>query len=158
MRLRTVLPAALLASLLLHAGDTPRERATLKGAKVVGVVVEPMPDDLPKLGVTADALQARLAGRLRDAGIPLDDSATEFIGLRVASARETRGPYAVVVRLGFYQAVTLVRDPTVRAAPETWAEETVLMAAPKMVFRTCVDGIDDLADRFIAAWRSANPQ
>ncbi len=158
MRLRTVLPAMLMASLLLHAGDTAHDRATLKGAKAVAVVIEPVPGDLPKEGVTVDALRTRLSGRLRDAGIPVDDSSTEFAGVRVASTRDKRGPYAVVIRLGFYQAVTLVRDPTMRAAPETWGLDSVLVATPKKLYRAAMDSIDDLADRFIAAWRSVNPQ
>lgn len=152
---RSLLPA-LLAPLLLHAGDSPRERATLKGAKSVAVIVDALPKDLGKEGITPDALRTRLAGRLRDAGIPVDDAAKEFVGLRISSIRDTRGPYAVAIALGFYQPATLVRDPTMRVAPQTWDSDIVLMAAPKMLPRAATESVDDLADRFIAAWRSVN--
>jgi hypothetical protein len=148
----------LLAPLLLHAGDTPLDRATMKGSKGVAVIIDALPADLPKEGVTEGELRARLAQRLREAGIPMDDTAKDFVGVRVAMVRDTRGPYAVAIRLGYFQPVTLVRDPTVRTAPETWDVDTVLMAAPKMVYRAAMDSIDDLAARFIAAWRSVNPQ
>jgi hypothetical protein len=153
---RRILLPALLAPLLLYAGDSTRDRATLKGAKSVAVIVDTLPADLPREGVTEDALRARLTARLRDAGIPLDEASKEFVGLRISSIRDTRGPYAVGLNLGFYQPVTLVRDPAMRFAPPTWDADVVLMAAPKMLQRAAMESVDDLADRFIAAWRSVN--
>ena len=153
---RSLLLPAMLAPLLVYAGDSPRDRATLKGATSVSVIVDALPPDLPKEGVTGEALSARLTTRLRDAGIPLDDAAKEFVGLRISSVRDTRGPYAVSITLGFYQPVALSRDPTMRFAPQTWDTDIVLMAAPKFLERATLVSVDDLADRFIAAWRSVN--
>jgi hypothetical protein len=150
--------AALMAPLLLHAGDGARDRATIKGSKGVAVIIDTLPADLTKEGVTEGELRARLAQRLREADIPLDDTAKDFVGVRVASVRDTRGPCAVAIRLGFFQPVTLVRDPSVRAAPETWDVNTILIASPKMLYRAAMDSIDELAARFVTAWRSVNPQ
>jgi hypothetical protein len=122
------------------------------------VIIDALPADLSKEGLTEGELRARLAQRLREAGIPMDDTAKDFVGVRVASVRDSRGPYAVAIRLGYFQPVTLVRDPTVRTAPETWDVDTVLMAPPKQLYRAAMDSIDDLAARFVAAWRSVNPQ
>jgi hypothetical protein len=155
---RGILLLPVLTTLVLHAGDMPGDRATLKGSKGVAVIVDTLPADLPKEGVTEGELRTRLTQRLREAGIPLDDNSKDFVGIRVASVRDTRGPYAVAIRIGFFQPVTLVRDAAVRAAPETWDVDTVLMAPPKMLYRAAMDSIDDLAARFIAAWRSVNPQ
>jgi hypothetical protein len=155
MTCRILLPA-LLAPFLLHGGDSARERATIKGAKSVAVIVDALPDDLAKEDVSAGRLRDRLTGRLLDAGIPLDDASKDFVGLRVSSVRDKRGPYAVAITLGFYQPATLVRDPAVRIAPQTWDTGIVLMAAPKFLERAALESIDELADRFIAAWRSVN--
>ena len=154
--IRRFLLPVLLTPFLLHSGDSPRDRATLKGAKAVSVIIDALPSDFGKEGITSDALHTRLTNRLRDAGIPVDDAAKEFVGLRVSSIRDTRGPYAVSIALGFYQPATLVRDTTMRVAPQTWDSDIVLMAAPKMLSRAASESVDDLADRFIAAWRSVN--
>lgn len=148
--------AALLAPILAHAGDTPRDRATLKGATSVSVIIDVLPADFGKEGVTAELLRDRLTQKLREVNIPLDDSAKEFLGLRISSVRDTRGPYAVAINLGFYQPVTLARDPAVRLAPPTWDTDIVLMAPTKVLTRAVLESIDDLANRFIAAWRSVN--
>src|SRR5947207_821722 len=144
---RMLLPLALLSGLAM-AGDAMLDRATLKGVKAVGIIIDQLPEDLPREGVTVDALQLRLAQRLREAHVPIDAAAKEFLGVRLSSVRATRGPYAVAISVGFYQPVTLARDATIRAAPETWGSETVLMADPKVLYRASMEGIDDLAARF----------
>jgi len=150
--------AALLAPVLLHAGDSVRDRATMKGCKAVAVIIDTLPADFAKDGVTEETLRSRLAQRLREADIPMDAAAKEFVGLRVSSVRDGRGPYAAAFTLGFYQPVTLVRDAAIRSAPETWSFETVFMAPPKILPRAATDAIDDVAARFITAWRAVNPQ
>src|SRR3954447_8508885 len=103
-----LLPLALATGIAANAGDAKLDRATLKGATAVGVVVDRLPDDLAREGVTADALQLRLAQRLREAHIPADGSAKEFVGIRLASVHEAKELYAVSISIGFYQPVTLV--------------------------------------------------
>jgi hypothetical protein len=148
----------LLAASFGLAGDATVDRATLKGIKAVGVIVDQLPQEFAKEGITADAIQARLADRLQDANITVDPAAKEFIGVRATSVRASRGPYAVNISVGVYQPVTLVRDSTMRAAPPTWEVETILMADPKLLYRAAMDSVDDLAGRFVAAYRSVNPQ
>ena len=155
---RRILLPALVAPFLLLGGDSALERATLKGATAVAVIVDALPEGLPREDITAGAMRDRLTGRLLRAGIPLDEGSKDFVGLRVSSVRDKRGPYAVAITLGFYQPATLVRDPTVRIAPPTWDSSIVMMAAPKFLEQAALESVDDLADRFIAAWRSVNGQ
>ena len=140
------------------AGDAALDRATLKGIKAVGVIIDQLPQEFPREGVTAEMLQTRLSERLRDANITVDPAAKEFVGLRLTSVRASRGPYAVCIGIGLYQPVTLVRDPSMRSAPQTWEIETVLMADPKVLYRAAMESVDDLATRFVTAYRSVNPQ
>src|SRR3977135_253169 len=115
---RTILFTLLLAAFPAHAGDAALDRASLKGVKAVGVIIDQLPPDLPKEGVTADALQARLTQRLLEAKIPIDPAVKEFVGIRASSVRAARGPYAVSMTIGLSQPVTLVRDSSMRAAPQ----------------------------------------
>ena len=140
------------------AGDAPLDRATLRGLHTVGVVVDPLDPELIRQGVTEDILKTRIEGRLRDGGIAVDKSATEFVGLRVMHVRASRGPYALCLSIGVYQPVLLVRDKAVKTATETWAVETVLMADPRVVGRESLHSVDELATRLVEAYRQANPK
>ena len=159
MHSRIVLLVAVLflPPVMKAAGDAPLDRATLRGLGSVSVIVDPIDSELLKEGLTQDLLQKRIQGRLRDAGIGVDPSAPEFVGLRVLQVRAQKGPYALCLSVGVYQPVLLVRNRDVKTATETWAVETVLMADPKVVNRETLNSLDELADRLVA-YRSANPK
>jgi hypothetical protein len=142
----------------LHAaGDAALDRATLRGIPAVNVVVDPIDEQLEKQGVTRSNLRARVEDRLAAANIPVDAARPEFVAVRLMSVRDTRGPVAVAITIALYQPVQLVRDPAVRTATQTWEVQTVILADPKVLYRACQDGIDDLTARFVAAYRSVNP-
>ena len=132
------------------------ERDTLKGLGAIGVVIDVLPPELPREGVTDAMLRARLIAKLSAAGFVIGDSSRAFAGLRLIAVRDTRGPYAVAVTLGLYQPAILSRDPGLRTVPETWSADTILMAQPKILPQAALDSVDDLAARLAAAWREAN--
>ena len=142
---------------LTGAGDAAIDRATLRGITAVNVVMDPVAPEIEKEGATTSAIRARLEEKLREGGPKIDPASNEFLALRVRSVRAGRGPYAVAATIGLYQRVTLVRDPALRTATQTWEVDTVLLADPKQVYRACMDSVDELATRFLAAYRSANP-
>ena len=76
----------------------------------------------------------------------------------MTDVRDNRGPFAVAITMGAYQPVVLARDKNVRTATQTWEVETVLLAEPKQLYRGAMDSIDELAARFVTAYRSVNPQ
>ena len=138
------------------AGDAELDRTTMRGLKAVSVVIDRIDPQLPKEGVAADALQERIESRLKDAGIDIDASTPEFVGLQINAVRGSRGPYALSVTIGLYQPVILTRDRNIRTATKTWDVETILMAEPKMLRQASMESADELAARFVAAWRSVN--
>jgi hypothetical protein len=145
------------------AGDAALDRATLRGVKAVNVVIDPVAADIQKEGATADVLKTRLEDRLREAGIPLDTAANEFVALRLTSVRAPRGkllatagPFAIAATVGLYQPVVLVRDRNIKTATQTWEVETVVLADTKQVYRACMDSVDELAANFVSAYRSVN--
>lgn len=142
---------------LLGAGDAPLDRATLHGLSAVNVVIDHVDPALQKEEITQGALQARVAERLRKGGVTVDEKSPNFVALRVLHVREGRfSPYALSLNLGAYQQVTLVRDPKIKTSTQTWEVETVVAAGSKVVYRACMNSVDELADRFIAAWMEAN--
>jgi hypothetical protein len=156
---RKLLLFAFLGSALYAAGDGPLDRATLRGIAGVNIVVDPVDPVVEKAGATRPELAARLEDRLRGADIPIDSASREFVALRLTSVRGGRGPLtqiAVAITISLYQPVELVRDPKVRTATQTWEVETVLLAGTGALYRACQDSIDDLAARFVAAYRSVN--
>jgi hypothetical protein len=157
-KLLLVLAICLVPIAAVTAGDAPIDRATLRGVKAVHVVLDPIEPELQKAGLTQTDLQTRLENRLKAADVPIDPSSPEFLGLRVISVRGNRGPFALSFSLGCYQPVLLVRDQNIRSATPTWDIDTVLMTEPKTLHQATYETIDDLADRFVAAWRSVNPR
>jgi hypothetical protein len=154
----------LMAAGLNAAGDSALDRATLRGLAAVNIVVDPVEPQVEEQGVTQKNLRARLEDRLHAANITVDSSSSEFVAVRLTSVHATPGrfavtrpPFAVAITIGLYQPVQLARDPKIRTATQTWEVETVVLADPKVLPRACEDSIDDLAARFIAAYRSVNP-
>jgi hypothetical protein len=155
----------LLAALALPlgaAGDAALDRATLKGVDAVNIVIDPVSEELQHQGATASALVTRLEDRLIKAGVKVDKNSSAFVALRLTSVHSGRGKFigndqfAVAATIGLYQPVILVRDKNVRTATQTWEVETVSLADAKQVYRACMDSVDELAERFVKAWRSVN--
>ena len=138
------------------ASDALLDRATLRGALAFNVVIDPVAPELEKEGATADAIRTRLEYRLREDGIKIDTSARQFVALRLTSVKAARGPFAIAMTIGLYQPVTLVRDPKLKTTTQTWEVETVVLAEPKQAYRACMDSADELAKRFVTAYRAAN--
>ena len=145
------------------ASDAPLDRSTLRGLKAVHVVIDPVAPEIEKEGATADALRSRLEERIRRAGITIDNDSREFVGLRITAVRSARKAlamgttYAIAASIGVYQPVTLVRDASLRTATQTWEVETLTLVDTKTVDRACLDSMDELAGRFVTAYRSVNP-
>ena len=156
-RILLVLVLLLLPPATRAAGDAPLDRATLRGLKGIGVVIDVLDPELRKLGITRDALIDRLLARLQSHGIVIDPGAAEFAGVRITAVRGSRGPFALALTFGLYQPVLLSRNHDLRTSTQTWEVETVLMADPKMLLTACAESAGDLADRFAAAYHAVNP-
>jgi hypothetical protein len=157
---RTILLVALLAVFCagLGAGDATLDRATLRGLKAFNIVIDPLDPQLEKAGLSADTLRSRLDTRLRHAGIPLDNNAIEFVGLRIDSMLlPKKGPDALCFSLAFYQPVALSRDQKIRTATQTWDVHKMLVIPPKSLVDSALDTLDQIADQFVAAYHSVNP-
>ena len=156
--LRILLAVVSISALSKAAGDGTLDRATLQGIKSVAIVIDRVDPLLPKEGVTPEILQERLETKLRDARITVDAAATEFVALQITAVRAGRGTYAVSYTIGLYQPVVLRRDPTVKTVTKTWEVETILVSDAKSLIHASMESVDDLAGRFMTAYRSVNPK
>jgi hypothetical protein len=147
-----------LISMSGRPSDTPTDRATLRGLMALNVVLDPLGPELEGEGLRAADLRARIADRLSKAGITVDQSAKEFLGLHVIALRETKGSYGICLSLGLYQSVFLERDRTVKTATQTWETHSVMVVHPKQVSMAMDSILDQLVDQFIHAFGSANPK
>jgi len=156
---RIVLLALALVPPFTHAaGDAPIDRATLKGLKAVGVVIDVIDPEVEKFGVTRDLVLTRMLARLSSDRIKVDPGAMEFLGLRITGVRSGRGPLALSMTVGLYQPVLLSRDRNLRTSTQTWEVESVLLAEPKILTTACAESADDLIDRFAKAFHATNPE
>ncbi len=140
------------------AGDTPLERATLKGLKAVSVTIDSIDPELQRQGLSAQALQSRVERALSSAGVAVDANAVEFIGLQITAAQAKRTDAALCIDLGLYQGVSLQRDREIKTAAATWGAHSVLLSPPKQVSQSALETVDQLVKQFADAYRSANPK
>ena len=141
------------------AGDAALDRGTLRGLKAVSVVIDTLDPQINQEGLTADVLQRQLESRLSSGGMTVDKAAVEFLGLRVELARGAKkGPYGICLAIGLYQPVTINRDKELKTATQTWEVSTLLIAQPKLLIQSTTAALDQLADRFVIAWKSVNTQ
>ncbi len=148
--------ALLLSACQASADDSQLERNTLRGLAAFSVVVDPPESELQDRGLTVAAIQTEVEQRLLKAGLRVDNSATEFVGIRVIAAHGKRTDFAVCVMLGVYQAVCLRRNPAIITAAPTWTAESVLLVPPRQFREAWIDSLDQLVDQFANAWKAAN--
>ena len=141
--------------------NTRKQRVPLRATALrllIKVAVDPLGPELEAEGLHAADLQARIEDRLPKAGIAVEQSAREFLGLHVMAVREAKGPYGICISLGLYQSVLLERDRTIKTATQTWETQSVVAVRPKQVRMAMDSTIDQLVDQFAGAYGSANPK
>jgi hypothetical protein len=102
--------------------------ATLGALTALNVQVEPLDADAERAGLDRSELRDDVASALADVGIRIvsepvlfaDVPGTPLLHLDVMTVR-TDASYAYSVRLQLWQAVRLVRDPSVQALAVTWS-------------------------------------
>ena len=153
-----LLPLAVIAL----ASDDKTDRNSLRGVKAVCTVVEvDQPQGSANL-LNQDQLQSDILNKLRRAAIPLDKDATTCLYLNVrplaAMGKNNKpiGLYAIDLKLEFMQAVTLARDPTIRAYAATWSLANLANVPTQEVERSTREVAIDLVNKFIRAYQSVN--
>lgn len=162
-------PACLIAILVLGAAnglanDERSDRQTLRGITSVAVVVEDLPSEAVKDGLTRDQLQTDVEINLRKAGITILESSgihhTPFLYVN-AHLIKGSGPsaqlYVFDCQVQLVQPVRIVSNGAYDLAP-TWSDE-ITGGTGASDMRTYIRShIADLVDKFINAYLSVNPK
>jgi len=150
----------LLPALPAWAGDTPMERASLRGITSVRVLVEPISPDAAQDGLSTAQLEADVELRLRQAGLQVVPLANDVLQVQAITVKQPQGGfYAFTASVLFYQVVVplrLIQNQTQLPAA-TWSL-AVVGAVPTGAVRDVRSHVVGLVDRFVAAYREQNPR
>ena len=146
------------------AGDSDRDRETLRGLHGLEVLVADLKPDLERAGLTQQQLQTDVAGQLRQAGIPLLTSAERvhvpgkpFLAVTVHVVPRADGllaAYAITVEV--YQVASLEFE-AFKATVATWSVgATGSIGLP--LLDTLRHSVKDAVAHFIDAYLSVNPR
>ena len=162
----------LVAFLILGLGSSAvaingkSNRATLRGLKGVGVLVENLSPEAEKEGLSRAQLQADVESKLRKAGIKIltkDESAKVpgepylyvNINLNTAKTEDDVYPYSLDILL--IQKVSLLRDPKITTYAVTWSTGGV-GSISKQTVGELRENVKAIVDVFIKAYHAENPK
>ena len=141
------------------------ERLTLRDLNAVGVLVELLPPNLEKEGVTWEQVRRDVESQLRGAGIKLltlqETTRTPghpYVYVEVTGKKSPSKFHAVQIRVSLKQGVLLKRVASVEAIAETWSESLLVATEVASVKKVVRERLKDLVDRFIRDYRAVNPK
>ena len=172
MKMRNCLIVLIVAALCLSLGtnvvaiDSKSNRATLKGLKGVGVLVEKLASEVEQGGLSRDQLQMEVESKLRAAGIKVltkeeaVDTAGEpflYVNINVNIAKTESDVFPYSIDLLFIQKVSLLRDPKLTSYAITWSTGGVGSMA-KPIMGQLRESAWGMVDVFIKAYLAENPK
>ena len=145
------------------AADTEATRATLRGLRGVGVLVEPLDPDVERAGLTTLQLQTAVEGQLRKAGIPLfttEERASvpghPFVSIHVQVLLRSYALVAYFTQVALHQRASLDTDASL-ATVATW-HVGVQGTIEKVHLDTLDDSVREAVDHFINAYFGVHPK
>ena len=141
-------------------------RATLRGLKGVGVLVEKLPAEVEKEGLDRNELQRAVESKLQSAGIRLltkEESLKApgepylYININVNIAKTEADIYPYSIDLLLIQKVSLLRDPKLTSYAITWSTGGV-GSIGKQILSQLRESVEAMVDVFIKAYLAENPK
>ena len=172
MRVITVFAIACCCILALKPAaygiDTELTQRTMIGIQGINVVVEDLQPNIQKyaqrFSLTKEQLQKEVEERLRKAGIrvmPKDEwlktPGRPVLYVNINTHEYEKYWYAFNIAVSLGQIVTLEADPKLKTLASTW-DISMTGVANIGTLNTIRSNIEMLVDRFIQAYRSANPK
>jgi Cdc6-like AAA superfamily ATPase len=141
-------------------------RATLRGLKGIGVLVEKLPSEVEHEGLKRDQLQMEVESKLQTAGIKVLTKEEAFntpgepflyinINVNVAKTESDIYPYSIDLLL--IQKVSLLRDPKLTSYAITWSTGGV-GSIGKQIMSQLQENVEGMVDVFIKAYLAENPK
>ena len=150
----------------LFAINGKSNRATLRGLKAVGVLVENLPSEVEKEGLNRDQLQKTIESKLRLAGIKVLTKEEAFytlgepflyININVNMAKTESDIYPYCIDMLLIQKVSLLRDPKQTTYAVTWSTGGV-GSIGEAILSQLRENVEEMVDVFIKAYLAENPK
>ncbi len=150
----------------LFAIDGVSNRATLRGLKGVGALVEKLPPEVEQEGLKRDQLQMEVESKLRTAGIKVLTKEEAFntpgepflyININVNIVKTESDIYPYSIDLLLIQKVSLLRDPKLTSYAITWSTGGV-GSIGKQIVSQLAESVEKMVDVFIKAYLAENPK
>ncbi len=163
--MRALIPIVIVALLIgttpAAAADSQVERASLTGLTAMSVVVEELGPLAAKAGLSTDAMQKDIEGRLRQAGLSITSDADAYVYVHVTVA-DPGGtlPIPYVVDVSLMQEVTLPRGVKTRTPLQcpTWSVNRLGLTSTDRLRPLITERVNEFVDLFVTAYRSVNPK
>ena len=148
----------------LFAVNGISNRATLRGLKGIGVLVEKLPPEVEQEGLKRDQLQMEVESKLRTAGIKVLTKEEAFntpgepflyININVNIAKTEGDIYPYSIDLLLIQKVSLLRDPKLTSYAITWSTGGV-GSIGKPILNQLRENVEAMVDVFIKAYLTEN--
>lgn len=166
--LKLIMAMALVLTLIfsspLFAINGKSNRATLRGLKAVGILVENLPSEVEKEGLNRDQLQKTIESKLLKEGIKVltkEESSTApgepylYVNINVNIAKTESDIYPYSIDLLLIQKVSLVRDPKQTTYAVTWSTGGV-GSIEKSILSQLRENVEEMVDIFIKAYLAEN--
>ena len=139
----------------------PTGRETLRGLPGVEVIVEDVPEELSRAGMTQAAVTATVTEQLRAAGITLYSSqrqnpspAQPYLYIHLNAVSTGAGTVAVAVQVHVRQTLASLTSTSRVVNAMTWDAHDIVVAPSTL---TGVPGVvADLVARFVADWKAVH--
>ena len=138
--------------------------ATLKGLTAIRVAIDVSGTEVELPGLRKADLQSRIEGKMKKAGLQVlgeseraQGMPTLYLNLNLLALDQLAAEvYVFSIDLALIQEVRLLRAPGIKAASPTWRAPGSLGTIDAAELVSLRDTADELADRFLAAYRAAN--
>jgi hypothetical protein len=159
-----LLALTLTLSYPLFAVNGISNRATFRGLKGVGVLVEKLPPEIEQEGLKREQLQMEVESKLRAAGIKVLTKEEAFntpgepflyVNLNVNIAKTESDIYPYSIDLLLVQKVSLLRDPKLTSHAITWSTGGV-GSIGKPILSQLRENVEAMVDVFIKAYLTEN--
>lgn len=146
--------------------DSQSNRATLKGLRGVGVLIEKLPEVLEKEGLQRDQLQKEVEAQLKKAGIEvysreecvkIPGEPYLYINLNVNVAKTESDIYPYTIDIMLIQKVSLIRDPNRVTYAVTWSTGGV-GSITKSIVSQLRENVSEVVEIFIQRFLAENPK